>query len=282
MIPSHLPSLQLESADGAKAVVALDGGHVTSWTPAGESADRLFVSERSAYGPGEAIRGGIPVIFPQFGPFGPLSQHGFARRCRWTIDESSKAPGRVTLRLSDDDDTRAAWCHAFEIAISIAVAGAELSVTLTVNNRDASPFEFTAAFHPYFAVRDAFTTTVEGLAGLRYRDSLRGGADFLENDAVLRITGPLDRIYYDAPDRIVIVDGDRRLVIEKRGFTECVVWNPGIEGTRSRSDFAPGDEVRMLCVEAATIQHPVILAPGASWSGEQRMIASPPARDLTG
>ena len=91
---------------------------------------------------------------------------------------------------------------------------------------------------------------------------------------MLRITGPLDRIYYEAPDRLVIVDGDRTLTIEKRGFPEAVVWNPGAEGTRSRADFAPGDEARMLCVEAAVIQHPVTLAPGASWTGEQRMTAS--------
>jgi glucose-6-phosphate 1-epimerase len=35
----------------------------------------IFVSSKTAY---VKIRGGIPVIFPQFGP-GVLPQHGFAR-----------------------------------------------------------------------------------------------------------------------------------------------------------------------------------------------------------
>ena len=275
MIPSHLPSLRLTSADGATADIALDGGHVTSWIPAGSTEDRLFISERSTYGPGMPIRGGIPVIFPQFGPFGTLRQHGFARNCRWTIDESSMSPGHVTLRLNDDESTRETWPHAFSAALAVMVAESVLSVSLTIHNRDATPFEFTAALHPYFAVRNAFEARVKGLAGLRYRDSLQDGAVLLEEDDVLRITGPIDRIYFDAPDRIVIVDTDRRLVIEKRGFPECVVWNPGVEGTASRTDFAAGDESRMLCVEGAAIRLPVHLAPGESWTGEQRMIAVP-------
>lgn len=277
MIPSDLPSLHLISDDGARVIVAQDGGHVTSWFPAGSPDDRLFVSARSSYGPGQAIRGGIPVIFPQFGPFGALRQHGFARLCRWDVIASDR--GRATLRLTDDDATRVTWPHAFEAVLAIEGGGAALSVSLTVSNRGTTPFEFTAAFHPYFAVHDAFAASVEGLGGCRYRDSLRDGGTFEEQDPVLRITGPLDRIYYEAPDRLVIVDGDRTLTIEKRGFPEAVVWNPGAEGTRSRADFAPGDEARMLCVEAAVIQHPVTLAPGASWTGEQRMTASqsPPA-----
>jgi len=273
MIPSHLPSLRLASADGATADIALDGAHITSWIPAGTIEDRLFVSERSGYGPGVAIRGGIPVIFPQFGPFGPLPQHGFARNYRWRADESSIAPGRVTLHLVDDESTRAMWPHAFTATLAIMVAQSVLSASLTIHNRDVTPFEFTAAFHPYFAVRDAFSTSVEGLGGLRYRDSLRDGEISMQDDGKLHIRGPLDRIFYDAPDRLVIHDDDRRLVIEKRGFPECVVWNPGPEGTKSRADFAPDDEKRMLCVEAAVIRQPVQLAPGASWTGEQRMTA---------
>ena len=90
---------------------------------------------------------------------------------------------------------------------------------------------------------------------------------------VLAITGPLDRIYFEAPDRLVIRDGERQLTIEKTGFPEAVVWNPGVDGVRSRTDFADGDEQRMLCVEAARIAVPVRLAPGDVWSATQRITA---------
>ena len=274
--------MMLASPDGARAEIALDGGHVVSWTPAGQTEDRLFVSARSTYGPGNAIRGGIPVIFPQFGPFGALKQHGFARNRRWTVMDSSnestnessnESSARATLRLTDDAATRALWPHRFDLKLSVKVHGATLSVSLTVANSDEAPFTFTAAFHPYFAVRDAFTTHVDGLRDLHYRDALRNGACFEESAPSLAITGPLDRIYYDAPDRLVIRDAERLLHIETQGFPEAVVWNPGIEGTSSRADFTPGEEHRTLCVEAARIQHPIALAPGEAWSGTQLMRA---------
>jgi glucose-6-phosphate 1-epimerase len=274
MIPDHAPSLHLQASHGARAIIALDGGHVTSWFAAGTTDDRLFVSARSMYGPGTAIRGGIPVIFPQFGPFGPLRQHGFARLCRWSVVEPANGQeGRARLRLTDSDSTRAQWPHAFHAELNVAVAGTTLSVTLEVRNTDTAPISFTAAFHPYFAVHDAFTTRVDGLGGCRYRDSLRDGQVFMQTNPSLAITGPLDRIYYDVPGPLMIRDGARSLLIEKHGFPDAVVWNPGLEGTRSRDDFLAGDERRMLCVEAGAIQYPIVLAPGATWRGTQRMTA---------
>jgi glucose-6-phosphate 1-epimerase len=266
------PFHELIAPDGARATIALDGAHVTSWIPAGESENRLFVSARSTYGLGNAIRGGIPIVFPQFGAFGSLAQHGFARRRRWMVLDAT-TPGRATFGLHDDDETRVLWPHAFEATVQVDVGGPSLAVTLTVHNTGESDFTFTAAFHPYFAVRRAFGVVVEGLTGCRYRDSLRDGGVFDERDAHLQITGPLDRIYYRAPDRLTLRDGDRVLTIDKTGFPEAVVWNPGVEGTRSRADFLEGDEHAMLCVEAALIEHPLLLTPDASWTGVQRMTA---------
>jgi glucose-6-phosphate 1-epimerase len=273
MIPADVPRINLQSADGATAVITPDGAHVVSWIPAGESDDWLFVSTRSQFGTGNAVRGGIPVIFPQFGAFGPLAQHGFARRQRWTPMDATDLADRVRLRLRDDAESRAVWPHAFQLEVAVHVTGALLEVAMTVTNVDDAPFAFTAAFHPYFAVRSAFESRVDGLQGCTYRDSLRAGQRFTETASSLDIVGPLDRIYYDAPDHLVIIDGNRSIVIEKSGFPESVVWNPGVEGTRSRTDFAEGEEHRMLCVEAALIQTPRTLAPGESWTGTQRVTA---------
>ena len=253
----------------------LDGAQVASWIPAGSTEDRLFVSARALYGEGQSIRGGIPICFPQFGATGPLKQHGFARNVRWLFDsESQDANGaRARFTLTDSDVTRAMWPYAFTAALDVAVAGASLTVALTVTNTGSVPFAFTAALHPYFRVENAFACAVRGLGGTRYRDALRDGAMLNEQAPTLEIDAALDRVYFDTPSQLELVEPHRTLRIEKHGFPDAVVWNPGAEITASKADFAAGDEHHMLCVEAGAIGRPVVLEPGARWSGTQRMEA---------
>ena len=40
------------------------GAHVTSWV-AGAAGEQLFLSSLAAFAPPKAIRGGIPICFPQ-------------------------------------------------------------------------------------------------------------------------------------------------------------------------------------------------------------------------
>ena len=61
-----LPKIVLEAPDGARAELYLHGAHVTAWTPAGAGDERLFLSAASEFRADAAIRGGVPVIFPQF------------------------------------------------------------------------------------------------------------------------------------------------------------------------------------------------------------------------
>ncbi len=282
MINPEAPFADLRAPDGAFARVYLDGAQVAQWIPADSTDDRLFVSPNAQYGAGLVIRGGIPVCFPQFGTFGPFAQHGFARHCRWTItDDTRTSDGLVVLSLTERDVPPATaealetvWPHRFSADLHVAVGGDTLSVTLVVTNTGDSAFTFTAALHPYFAVRDAFAVSVHGLDGLTFRDALQGGAEFTAPEAPLAITGPLDRIYFSAPDALELREPHRTLRIEKDGFTDAVVWNPGTAGTASREDFQPGDERHMVCVEAAVIRPGVTLAPGAAWAGTQRMVAS--------
>src|SRR5262245_10949062 len=87
----------------AEAHVYLSGAQVTHFQPAGE-ADVLFLSPRSRFEAGRAIRGGVPVVFPWFGakagnPAAP--DHGFARTSAWTLESAEEsAEGAVALTLS--------------------------------------------------------------------------------------------------------------------------------------------------------------------------------------
>jgi glucose-6-phosphate 1-epimerase len=269
------PWVALTAPDGACARVYLDGAQVTSWIPAGTQANRLYVSRQAQYGPGSTIRGGIPVCFPQFGPFGPIGHHGFARLSRWTtvLEDTVNGEARVVLRLTDHAASRALWPFAFQADLTVQLSASTLTVQLEVTNTGVTDLTFTAALHPYFAVENAFATTVHGLAGSRFRDGLRDGQEYDAVEDDLPIVGHIDRVYYATPGVKELREPHRALRIEQRGFPDTVVWNPGAEGTRTRADFADGDERDMVCVEAAVVRPPVRLGPGAQWTGAQIMTA---------
>jgi glucose-6-phosphate 1-epimerase len=272
-----LPFVALRAADGAAADVYLHGAHVTSWHPAPGDTERLFLSARSEFRSGEAIRGGIPVIFPQFAAEGPLPRHGFARTSPWRLEELRRLDdGQViaTLSLSDSPATHALWNAAFRATLTVRVGGPQLVVSLGVENTGAASFSFTGALHTYLRVRDASQAEVLGLQGVRFRDS--GDRTRLRTDdsPTLRVTGELDRVYVDAPRTLLLREPRRTLGVEAQEFPDVVLWNPGRKRAAALRDMEPDGERAMLCIEAAAVQTPIALATGERWHGSQTLDAS--------
>ncbi len=257
-------------AEGAEARIDPQGAHVLSWQPA-PGDERLFLSARSVFADGVAIRGGVPVIFPQFAGEGPLPKHGFARTRTWELIEHSGAV--VRWRLRSDEATLAIWPHRFDCELAVGLQARALHMRLSVINRDTQPLRFTAALHTYLRVDELDALRIDGLQGLRYRDSTQGTLECLEPQAPLAIRGEVDRIYFDTPAALLLIEPQRSLRVEQSGFVDTVVWNPGAERGAALTDLEPEGYRRMVCVEAATIGRPVTLAPGERWSGTQRLIA---------
>ncbi len=276
LIPGEggLQRLLLDAVDGARAEIYQHGAHLTSWIPAG-GVERLYLSRKALFRPGAAIRGGVPVIFPQFAGEGPLPKHGFARGLPWQLVAAAQ-PGQgsasASFRLEDTDATRAIWPHAFKAELQISIDGAMLETRLSVENTGKSEISFTAALHTYIRVADIGEVRLHGLNGLRYRDTAQNGSASVEQAHALRIEGEVDRIYFDAPARLELVDALGRLRIESIGFADAVVWNPGAGRAAALGDLDAEGYRRFLCVEAANIGIPVRLAPGAVWNGIQRLI----------
>lgn len=271
-----LERLVLRADDGATAEVYRHGAHVSSWRPAPFGDERLFLSSRALFRTGTAIRGGIPVIFPQFAAEGPLPRHGFARTTLWTLEDSRRDPAGdvgATFRLTDSPETRRLWDVSFLATLTVRVGGARLSVLLGVENTGTRPFRFTAALHTYLRLHDARRTTVIGLHGARYRES--GAADGFAFDASERVVieDAIDRVYLDVPVPLTVREPRRTTVVEREGFPDVVLWNPGTRGAAALSDLEPGEEHRMLCVEAAAVGAPVELEPGRRWQGSQSLVA---------
>ena len=122
-----LPALQLNTASGARAVVSLFGAQVLSWIPAG-GQERLYLSESALFDGRSAIRGGIPVCWPQFAAQGRLPRHGLVRTLPWQVLDERAGAGYalVTLRITDDEATWAQWPHGFALELTVLLEGQRL------------------------------------------------------------------------------------------------------------------------------------------------------------
>jgi glucose-6-phosphate 1-epimerase len=259
-----LPRAVLSTPEG-DAHVYLHGGHVTHWQPRGR-APVLFLSARSRFAPGAAIRGGVPVIFPWFGPRADSAQapaHGFARGCAWRLAHDGEA--EVTLALDADGATRAVWPHDFALRLRVAL-GTRLTITLEVTNTSRARWTYEEALHTYLAVGDVTTVAVSGLEGAAYLDKTDAMARRRQPAAPVRIAGEVDRVFPGHAAACVVDDPTlkRRVRVDKRGSATTVVWNPGVDRARALPDLGDDEWQTMVCVETAnTGDDAITLAPGA-------------------
>jgi glucose-6-phosphate 1-epimerase len=262
--------VQLKSPGGASVRLSPYGAHVLSWVPAG-GAERLYLSPKAEFRPGAPIRGGVPVIFPQFAGLGPLPKHGFARILPWEVAHLTET--RAVFWLSENEMTRSLWPHRFLAEYTVRLEDTVLEMSLSVTNTDITPFAFTAALHTYLAVEDARAAAVEGLEGLIYRDSTDSDRERRETIPAVTFPGEVDRIYLALVTPLRLLAGGRTLGIEADGFPDAVIWNPGPEKGAALADLEPDGYRRFVCVEAAAAGQPVSLAPGGIWRGMQRLVA---------
>lgn len=241
----------------AQAVVSTYAGQVLSFRPAGARHDVLFVSEAAYFQSGKAIKGGIPVCWPWFGPDPDdrdRGAHGFVRSRQWNVsstDSMQDGQTQIVLAIDSDASTRAIWPHDFTLRIEITV-GSSLETNLITENTGDAPFSITQALHSYFGVGDVTHASVEGLEGNSYIDKLEGSAEKTQQGTVV-IDREIDRIYLGVERNLVIDDPvwKRRIVIAPTGSHSSIVWNPWIDKAVAMDDFGDQEYRDMLCVETA-------------------------------
>lgn len=273
-----LPAVLVETAD-AHAAIALHGGHLLSFVPAG-GEELLWLSPRLAEAPA-AIRGGVPVVWPFFGRQGQgddVPSHGFVRTVRWQLLAASReADGSVSLTLAPPRYADL----GLELRMRLRIGNA-LEQTLETTNTGRVPLTFTQALHSYFRVSDVASVRVEGLDGLQFLDKNDGYArhpqsgDWILDDA--RDPGRSDYIYADAGGRYHLDDPGlaRRIELTTAGSRALVVWNPGEASAERSSDMNAGAWRGFLCLEAANAGPDVVqLAPGRTHALTQRVRVLP-------
>lgn len=238
--------------------------------PADTRTDALFVSQDAVWHRDRAIRGGIPVCFPWFGahPTNPKApSHGFARLREWQLESITSHDDvvTVTVGLSSDESTRALWPHDFHVSLR-AEFGRCLQLDLTVTNRGRESFSFEEALHSYFSVTDIHTTSLSGLHGVRYLDTVDGIRE-RQQEGDVHFETETDRIYLSTADAATIHDpsGGRRITVSKHNSRNTVVWNPWVARAKAFTDFGNNEWTRMLCVETCNVRDAaIVLDAGAS------------------
>ncbi|XP_010485396.1 PREDICTED: putative glucose-6-phosphate 1-epimerase [Camelina sativa] len=263
---------------GSTAEVLLFGGQVISWKNE-RREELLYMSSKAQYKPPKAIRGGIPVCFPQFGNFGGLERHGFVRNRLWSYDEdpSPLSPANkqssVDLILKSTEDDLKTWPHSFELRIRITISPGKLTLIPRVRDIDSKAFSFMFTLRNYLYVSDISEVRVEGLETLDYLDNLMNKERFTEQADAITFDGEVDRVYLNTPTKIAVIDHERKRTIElrKEGMPNAVVWNPWDKKAKTIADMGDEDYKTMLCVDSGAIEPQVLLKPREEWKGRQEL-----------
>ncbi len=258
--PGDLPCAVVDTP-ACRGRMYLHGSHVTEFQPSGHDPV-LFVSRATRYEPGKAIRGGVPICFPWFGPHATdpsQPSHGTARITTWNLGDVDCQPERVTLHL---EQTFEPYHARFSASF-----GHELTMSLHVTNTSDTPNTFEAALHSYFVVKDVQAIEITGLEGVTYIDQVDHHTQKQQDNAPIRFTSETDRIYINTPHTCTLTDPGlkRRISVDKSGSLSTVVWNPWINKAKALTDLGDDEWPGFVCIETANAgPNAITLEPGQS------------------
>lgn len=264
-IPGHISLVEgngglakfMINTASSEAEIYLHGAHVTHFQKKGEKP-LLFMSDMSYFELDKPIRGGVPLIFPWFGPREGYPAHGYARTGEWTLTETSLLPAgavRLAFKLLAND--------AYQVDFHVTVAD-RLTMELHVKNTGSHDATFETCLHTYFQVSAIEAISITGLKNVRFIDKVND-ATCLEIYPTLAIGCEVDRIYFDTTTTVGILDPgfQRKIWIEKSGSNSTVVWNPWIEKSKRMPDYGDEEYLQMVCVESGNVAvNQTTLTPG--------------------
>ncbi|RNF20762.1 aldose 1-epimerase-like protein [Trypanosoma conorhini] len=269
--------------DGSSITVHTQGAHLTSWrNAAGE--ELLYTSPDAVYKEGVPIRGGVPVIFPQFGGLGPLRSHGFARIREWKLKDVRSGMASFTLEVPASDmqtqNTEVQQGKAISpsgnvsLLYTITFSNEQLQLQMEVTSHVLQAnVNFTFAFHTYFAVEDVTHTLVNGVNLTPFIDNLLKERRLQAPQQLWGLKKEVDRIYKNQTCAVLLVDMKKRRTthISSEHLPDVVVWNPWVLKTAKMKDLPADGYKKFVCVEHGSITTKVSLPPEGVWKASQRI-----------
>jgi glucose-6-phosphate 1-epimerase len=261
-----LPRIQI-TGSRAEGEMYLHGAHVTSWKPVGND-EVLFLSTKSRWQEGHAIRGGIPICFPWFrtkadDPKAPA--HGFVRTRTWQLESivEDNSGVCVSMSIESDEQTRRWWPADFHLLHRV-VFSPELILELICTNTGKTGLRFEEALHTYNRVADVANVRLQGLDAVHFLDNTDSNTEKVQRGDV-KIASATDNAFLGTQNDVDLIDPElrRHIRLQKANSLTTVVWNPWREGAARLSDLGDGEWTQFLCVEASNIlTASASLAPG--------------------
>jgi glucose-6-phosphate 1-epimerase len=261
-----LPRIRITSSQ-AEGEMYLHGAQVTSWKPL-ENEEVLFLSTKSRWQEGQAIRGGIPICFPWFrakadDPKAPA--HGFVRTRSWQLDSIvDDEPGVcVSMSTESDEQTRRWWPAEFRLVHRVAF-GPKLIMELVCTNTGKTNLRFEEALHAYNRVSDVAKVRLQGLDAAHFLDNTDSNTEKVQRGDVT-IASATDNAFIGTQNDVDLIDPKlrRHIRLSKANSLTSIVWNPWSEGAARLGDLSDVEWTQFLCVEASNIlTASVSLAPG--------------------
>lgn len=259
------------TSTAASGEMYLHGAHVTSWQPRG-AEEVLFVSPKSRYENGRAIRGGVPICFPWFADRADnrsAPPHGFVRTKAWQLESIERAANAVAVSMftASDADTATWWPADFRLVYR-ATFGPELRLELVVSNTGSTPLRFEEALHAYFRVGQIKQVRLQGLNNVQFLDKTDRNRQQTQQGP-LAIVSETDRVYLNTRSAIELEDQSlrRRITVAKENSLTTVVWNPWVEKAQAMSDLGAAQWEQMVCIETSNVaDFSVELSPGQQHS----------------
>ncbi|HDR1021509.1 TPA: D-hexose-6-phosphate mutarotase [Pasteurella multocida] len=238
---NQIPVLSLQHSVGS-ALIALQGAQLLQWKPTTAKQEVLWLSEVEPFQLGNAIRGGVPICYPWFGPVKSPS-HGTACIRLWQLTDYQIDDEKVRLEfgLFSED-------HLIEAKIAM-IFSETCELIFTHYGED----EAQLALHSYFNVGDIAQIEVHGLTTTclsnltKQQETVPSPRKIAEN---------VDCIYQIDNAQNTIIDPmlQRHIKIEQQNSSDVVLWNPWHKATSGMSETG---YQTMVCVETARISKPL-------------------------
>jgi glucose-6-phosphate 1-epimerase len=219
------------------------------------------------------LRGGIPVLFPQFADRGPLKKHGFARDLSWLLlEESYHADGKILvfqLQLQEGDQPD--WPHSAKLVLTTQLTPNALKMYLQVRNLGSTQFAWTGGMHPYLHTADLRESQLFGLQGTVVQDRYDPSRTTETKSAITWNGDEFERLY-DSQARLRLQTPSHAIELSMTGFDQWMVWNPGATGAQALKDLPDQDWKRFVCIEPVRVSRPSVLRPGEMFEGGLEMV----------